>query len=74
MVHLRIVVPTDRSEKVLDLLEAAPSTCNLVFLPGAARQPAGDVVYERRRTRHLRDGARAAAGLPADPRRAPSRR
>jgi uncharacterized hydrophobic protein (TIGR00271 family) len=44
MVHLRIVVPTDRSEKVLDLLEAAPSTCNLVFLPGAARQPAGDVV------------------------------
>src|SRR6476659_3552419 len=44
MVHLRIVVPTDRSEKVLDLLEAAASTCNLVFLPGAARQPAGDVV------------------------------
>ncbi|MEX2108804.1 MAG: DUF389 domain-containing protein [Solirubrobacterales bacterium] len=44
MVHLRIVVPSDRSEKVLGLLEAAPSTCNLVFLPGAARQPSGDVV------------------------------
>ncbi len=44
MVHLRIVVPTDRSEKVCDLLEAAPSVSNLVFLPGAARQPAGDVV------------------------------
>jgi uncharacterized hydrophobic protein (TIGR00271 family) len=44
MVHLRIVVPSDRSEKVLRLLEASPSTCNLVYLAGAARQPAGDVV------------------------------
>jgi uncharacterized hydrophobic protein (TIGR00271 family) len=44
MVHLRIVVPEDRCQKVLDLLEAAPSTSNLVLLPGAARQPRGDVV------------------------------
>jgi uncharacterized hydrophobic protein (TIGR00271 family) len=44
MVHLRIVVPEDRCRKVLDLLEAAPSTTNLVFLSGAARQPKGDVV------------------------------
>lgn len=44
MVHLRIVVPRDRSEKVLGLLEATPSTCNLVYLPEAARQPRGDVV------------------------------
>jgi uncharacterized hydrophobic protein (TIGR00271 family) len=44
MVHLRIVVPQDRCKKVLDLLEAAPSTSNLVFLAGAARQPRGDVV------------------------------
>src|SRR4051794_26160343 len=44
MVHLRIVVPEDRCQKVLDLLEAAPSTSNLVFLAGAARQPEGDVV------------------------------
>lgn len=44
MVHLRIVVPPDRSEKVLRLLEAAPSACNLIFLAGAARQPAGDVI------------------------------
>jgi len=44
MVHLRIVVPEDRSRKVLDLLETAGSTTNLVFLAGAARQPAGDVV------------------------------
>jgi len=44
MVHLRIVVPEDRSRKVLDLLEAADSTTNLVFLARAARQPPGDVV------------------------------
>ncbi|HEY0390253.1 MAG TPA: DUF389 domain-containing protein [Solirubrobacterales bacterium] len=44
MVHLRIVVPEDRCAKVLDLLEAAPSVCNLIFLAGAARQPKGDVV------------------------------
>ena len=44
MVHLRIVVPADRTEKVMGLLETTPSTCNLVFLPGAARQPSGDVI------------------------------
>jgi len=44
MVHLRIVVPSERSEKVLGLLEATPSASNLVFFPGAARRPAGDVL------------------------------
>jgi len=44
MVHLRIVVPSDRSGKVVDLLGASPSACNLIFLAGAARRPAGDVV------------------------------
>ncbi|HEY5052379.1 MAG TPA: hypothetical protein VII45_03120, partial [Solirubrobacterales bacterium] len=44
MVHLRIVVPSDRSGKVADLLGASPSACNLIFLKGAARRPAGDVI------------------------------
>jgi uncharacterized hydrophobic protein (TIGR00271 family) len=44
MVHLRIVVPADRSGKVISLLEATPSACNLVFLAGVARQPPGDVI------------------------------
>ncbi len=44
MVHLRIVVPTDRSQQVRGLLEATPSACNLIFLAGAARQPDGDVI------------------------------
>jgi uncharacterized hydrophobic protein (TIGR00271 family) len=44
MVHLRIVVPFDRSQRAMRLLEATPSVCNLIFLEGAARQPAGDVI------------------------------
>ncbi|MGC1853588.1 MAG: DUF389 domain-containing protein [Solirubrobacterales bacterium] len=44
MVHLRIVVAAERSGKVLSLLEATPSACNVVFLARAARQPAGDVI------------------------------
>jgi uncharacterized hydrophobic protein (TIGR00271 family) len=44
MLHLRIVVLADRSAKALRLLEATPSVVNLVFLAGAARQPAGDVI------------------------------
>jgi hypothetical protein len=44
MVHLRIVVPADRSGKVVSLLEATPSACNLIFLAEAARQPPGDVI------------------------------
>ncbi|HWC07504.1 MAG TPA: DUF389 domain-containing protein [Solirubrobacterales bacterium] len=44
MVHLRIVSPADRSERVIALLEGSDSTSNLVHLPGAARKPAGDVI------------------------------
>ena len=44
MVHLRIVVPSDLAQKVLDLLDATPSVCNLVYLPGTARRPPGDVI------------------------------
>ena len=44
MIHLRIVSPADRSQRVLDLLGASESTCNLIFLEGAARKPAGDLI------------------------------
>jgi uncharacterized hydrophobic protein (TIGR00271 family) len=44
MVHLRIVVPSDRSAKLVELLNASETACNLVVLPGAAVKPAGDVV------------------------------
>ena len=44
MIHLRIVVEPGRTERVLELLERAPSVCNVVYLPGSARKPAGDVI------------------------------
>lgn len=44
MVHLRIVSPVDRSQRVIELLEGSASTSNLVHLPDAARKPAGDVI------------------------------
>lgn len=44
MVHLRIVVPRHQAEHVLDLLEGSASVSSLIYLEGAARRPAGDVV------------------------------
>lgn len=44
MLHLRIVVPHDRSEQAVELLMAAGSVCNVAVLEGAARKPVGDVV------------------------------
>lgn len=44
MVHLRIVVPSDKAEPVLELLEGCESVINVAQLAGAARKPAGDVI------------------------------
>ena len=44
VVHLRIVAPSDRSEKALELLNAYGSVSNVIFLKGAARRPDGDVI------------------------------
>jgi uncharacterized hydrophobic protein (TIGR00271 family) len=44
MVHLRIVAPSELAQKALALLEASPAVANLVFLPGSARKPTGDVI------------------------------
>jgi uncharacterized hydrophobic protein (TIGR00271 family) len=44
MFHLRIVVPDELADDVIDLLEREGSACNLVHLPGAARKPVGDVI------------------------------
>ena len=41
MVHLRIVVPSYQAEHALDLLDATPSVCNLVYLERVARPPEG---------------------------------
>jgi hypothetical protein len=41
MVHLRIVVPSYQAEHALDLLDATPSVCNLVYLERVALRPEG---------------------------------
>ncbi len=44
MVHLRIVVPVDRTDRVLNVFEACPTVINIVVLRGTARKPEGDVL------------------------------
>jgi uncharacterized hydrophobic protein (TIGR00271 family) len=44
VVHLRIVAPSDRAEKALELLNAYGSVSNVIFLKDAARRPDGDVI------------------------------
>ena len=44
MYHLRIVAPTDRADDVCDLFKAADSVINVIHLPGAAKDPEGDVI------------------------------
>jgi len=44
MLHLRLIAPGDRTDDVVRLIEKTVGTTHLVVLPGAARNPAGDVV------------------------------
>jgi len=44
MVHLRIVVPSHQADHALELLDAVPSVCNVVYLRGVAQRPEGDVI------------------------------
>ncbi|MFG2195325.1 DUF389 domain-containing protein [Streptomyces sp. NPDC048639] len=44
MLHLRLIVPADRTEDVLARIEDNIGTTHVALLPGAARDPAGDVV------------------------------
>ncbi|MBQ0986274.1 DUF389 domain-containing protein [Streptomyces sp. F63] len=44
MLQLRIICPADRTDAVTALLRRAVGTANLVVLPGAGRDPAGDLV------------------------------
>ena len=44
MIHLRIVTPSEHSERALDLLDRSGSVCNVIHLPGVARRPHGDVI------------------------------
>ncbi|OLF19567.1 DUF389 domain-containing protein [Actinophytocola xanthii] len=44
MLHLRVICPSDRADRVLALLRAQPGATHLVHLPGAGVLPAGDVI------------------------------
>ncbi|WP_405111324.1 DUF389 domain-containing protein [Micromonospora sp. NBC_01405] len=74
MLHLRVIAPPDQSSAVTDLLAADPGVTHLAVLPGAARQPEGDlilcdVVRERADNvlRGLQElGVEARGGIAAD--------
>jgi uncharacterized hydrophobic protein (TIGR00271 family) len=44
MLHLRLITPSERTDDVVRLIENTVGTTHLVVMPGAARNPAGDVV------------------------------
>jgi uncharacterized hydrophobic protein (TIGR00271 family) len=44
MLHLRMIVPADRTEAVLDLIGETVGTAHLAVVSGAARDPVGDIV------------------------------
>jgi uncharacterized hydrophobic protein (TIGR00271 family) len=44
MLHLRLITPRETTDDVVRLIEKTVGTTHLVVMPGAARDPAGDVV------------------------------
>lgn len=44
MLHLRLIVPDGRTDEVVRVIGKTVGTAHLVVLPGAARDPAGDLV------------------------------
>ncbi|MFD3520951.1 DUF389 domain-containing protein [Streptomyces sp. NPDC058653] len=44
MLHLRLIVPAELTDRVVSTVERTVGTTHLVVLPGAARDPAGDLV------------------------------
>ncbi len=44
MLHLRLLIPADRTAEVVQLIEKSVGTTHLALVPGAARDPQGDLV------------------------------
>lgn len=44
MLHLRLITPADRTDDVVSLIEGTVGATHLAVLPGAARNPSGDLV------------------------------
>ena len=45
MMHLRVVVPGDTTDAVLELLETEPGATNIALFRAAVREPQGDLVF-----------------------------
>jgi uncharacterized hydrophobic protein (TIGR00271 family) len=44
MLHLRLITPSDKTDEVVRLIEKTVGTAHLAVVPGAARNPVGDIV------------------------------
>src|SRR4051812_28890911 len=44
MLHLRLITPSDKTDEVVRLIEKTVGTTHIAVIPGAARNPAGDIV------------------------------
>ncbi|MFJ8975937.1 DUF389 domain-containing protein [Streptomyces sp. NPDC102282] len=44
MLHLRLIVPADRTDEVVEMIEHTVGTAHVAVFTGAARSPVGDVV------------------------------
>jgi uncharacterized hydrophobic protein (TIGR00271 family) len=44
MLHLRLITPSDKTDEVVRLIEKTVGTTHLAVVPGAARNPVGDIV------------------------------
>jgi uncharacterized hydrophobic protein (TIGR00271 family) len=44
MLHVQVIAPAERTDAVVDLLTAEATVANVVVVPGAARDPVGDLV------------------------------
>ena len=66
MLHLRLITPADRTDDVVRLIEGTVGCTHLVVVPGAARNPAGDVVMcDVAREAAFEDARRRATALAA---------
>ncbi|MBI1758918.1 MAG: DUF389 domain-containing protein [Actinobacteria bacterium] len=44
MLHLRVIAVVERADAVLEVFDGSPAVTGVIVLPGAAREPAGDVI------------------------------
>ncbi|MEV0676224.1 DUF389 domain-containing protein [Actinosynnema sp. NPDC050436] len=66
MLHLRAVCPVDVTDEVLAVLKEHPGVTHVVLLPGAALEPAGDVVEADLAREATDDVLSALCGLGVD--------